>query len=174
MLIRRKIFSESAKEVWEREKAEEIERNKERDKILKKLPDVDKKHADKMWKDTDAAGRIRTAMIDRDAGLVGAGIGYAAAKVGKHIAKKKGKTIKHGALISLGAAAIGNEVGVRSVRKKSERRGQDIWNEGDERLMKYIKSDPKTREKLRKNYKPISPLWTKELDKREDKNKKKK
>jgi hypothetical protein len=161
ILIRNKNFSESRKEVWEREKKEEEERNKERDKLLKKMPKEDQEHAARMWKDTDWAGRAGCQSIDRGNSLIGAGLGYAAAKAGKHIAKSAGKTVKHGKLITAGAMLTGSEIATHAGAKHSERVAQDIWNEGDQRLMNYLKSDKKTRGKLRKSYEPISPLWRK-------------
>ena len=41
IILRNKNYSKSRKEVWEQEKKEEIERNKERDRLLKKLPKSD-------------------------------------------------------------------------------------------------------------------------------------
>ena len=158
---------ESRKEVWEREKKEEQERNKERDEIIKKLPKEDQEHAEKMWQDADSAGRIATRVRDRDNGYLGAGAGYLVAKVGKKVAKNAGKTVKHGKLITAGAMIAGSNIAKRAGWKKSERIGQDIWNEGDRRLMEFIKSDKKTREKMKKEYEPIDCFWRKE-NKKED------
>jgi hypothetical protein len=165
IILRNKNYSESRKEVWEREKKEETKRNEERDHLLKKLPKKDQEHAAKMWKDTDTAGRVAAAAIDRDHALLGAGAGYLAARAGKAIAKKAGKTVKRGGLITAGSALLGSEIATRAGYKKSERRCQDIWNEGDKRQMDFIKADKKTREKMKKDYKPISPLWRKKTKK---------
>jgi len=161
IILRNKNYSESRKEVWEREKKEETKRNEERDRLLKKLPKEDQEHAARMWRDTDAAGRAASAAIDRDHSLLGAGAGYLAARAGKAMFRKAGKTVKHGKLISAGSALLGAQLAARAGYKKSERIGQDIWNEGDKREMDFIKADKKTREKMKKDYKPISPLWRK-------------
>ena len=159
---------ESRKEVWEREKKEEIERNKERDRLAEKLPKEDQEHAARMWRDTDSAGRVAMRALDRDFGLIGGGTGYLIAKVGKKAARKAGKTVKRGGLITTAAVLGGSSIAKRAGFKRSERVAQDIWKEGDRRQMEFIKADKKTREELKKNYKPISPLWRKMDEEKKD------
>lgn len=127
-LSHQKDFSdkESRKEAWEREKKEEIERNKERDELLKKLPKKDLEHASRMWQDGDSAGRIAMRAIDRDHSLLGAGAGYLTAKAGKSIAKRAGKTIKRGGLITAASVYAGSKIASRAGWKHSERVAQDI------------------------------------------------
>ena len=104
---------------------------------------------------------MATAARDRDNCLLGAGGGYLASKAGKTIAKKADKTIKHGKLVTAASMLVGSELAALAGHKKSERIGQDIWNEGDRRQMDFIKADKKTRDKMKKDYRPISPLWRK-------------
>lgn len=157
MYIKRKLFSTTDINLEKKFTTleEEVERNKERDKLIKKLPKEEKEHVARMWRDVDEAGRLTTKTIDRDNGIIG---GIAGVGAGKLISKY-GLKGKHSKKLMLSGYIVGNTIGNLAGRKRSEEYGEDIWDKGDEEILEYLKEkDPIERKKLREKYTPIGPL----------------
>lgn len=134
---------------------EEIERNKERNELIKKLPKEEKEHVAKMWRDVDESGRLTVKTIDRDNGLLGGIAGVGAGK----LVSKYGLKGKHPKKLMIGGYLVGNTIGNLVGRKRSEEYGEDVWDKGDEEILEYLKEkDPEKRKKLREEYTPIGPL----------------
>lgn len=151
MKILRKMFT--ADKEWVDNTMAELERNKIRDKKLKKLNLHDRMVAQTMWDDTDEAGRARyrrnQAVSGLVGGLVGGGLGNVAANVaGTNGGRKKLAATVGGALVGRGAARL-------MTNKKNRRIMEKIWDKGDKEQMDYIEADSKKKKQLEKDYKPI-------------------
>lgn len=151
MKILRKMFT--ADNEWVVNTMAELERNKIRDKKLKKLNLHDRMVAQTMWDDTDEAGRARyrrnQAVSGLVGGLVGGGLGNVAANVaGVNGGRKKLAATVGGALVGRGAAR-------HMTHKKNRRIMEKIWDKGDKEQMDYIEADSKKKKQLEKDYKPI-------------------
>lgn len=155
ILLRQKEFraGEHGDKEWEKNKKEEIERNKERDELLKKASDRERAQANIMFDDTDSAGRARFARNQLKSSALGAGSGYVAGRVINNRLKKAGKDPKR--IVVIGGALVGSEVGSRITRRKNVRTMEEIWNKGDKEVMDYLKSSEKDKRKKEKNYTPI-------------------
>lgn len=164
IVLRNKVFSTLE---------EEKERNKERDELIKKLPEEEREHVARMWRDVDESGRLTVKTIDRDNGIIG---GIAGVGTGK-LVSKFGLKGKHPKKLMIGGYLVGDTIGNLAGRKRSEEYGEDIWDKGDEEILEYLKEkDPEKRKKLRENYRPIGPLGLgrPEWDRNEWKKKRKK
>ncbi len=146
------MFSKKThKEYIEREN----ERIKERRELLKKATPREEAQNAIMWHDTDVAGRQQYKRNQRLSGIVGAAAGAATgAAVGQlGSAKKLGKGKK--ALIITGGVITGNTIAKRITHRKNEKVRDEIWEKGDKEALDYLKSTPKEKRKIEKDYIPI-------------------
>ncbi len=155
IILRQKEFRAgvAGDEEWEKNKKEELERNKERDKLLEKASDRERAQAQIMFDDTDSAGRERFRRNQFKSGLLGLGTGYVAGKVINNKRVGSGKDPKRA--IVIGSAFIGNQIGKGITRRKDVRTMEEIWNKGDKEVIDYLKSSKKDRRKKEKDYVPI-------------------
>ncbi len=145
----REFSKKSHKEYIEREK----ERNKERDELLKKTTPREEAQASIMFEDTDSAGKGRYARNQMKSGLVGAAAGAIGGAVAKNKVKKLANTKK--GLVIAGGAYVGNKIAKIATHKRNEKIKDEIWEKGDKEQLNYLKSKPKDKRKIEKDYIPI-------------------
>jgi len=155
IILRQKEFraGEHGDKEWEKNKKEEIERNKERDELLDKSSNRERAQANIMFDDTDSAGRERFARNQLKSSILGAGSGYIAGRIINNRLKKAGKDPKR--MIAIGGAIVGSEIGSRITRRKNVRTMEEIWNKGDKEVMDYLKASKEDKRKKEKDYSPI-------------------
>jgi hypothetical protein len=156
IILRQKEFraGEHGDKEWEKNKKEEIERNKERDELLKKSSDRERAQANIMFDDTDTAGRERFIRNQIKSGAIGLGTGYIAGRVINSKLIKPGSNWKKNAIVA-GSAIIGSKVAKGITRRKNVRTMEEIWNKGDKEVMDYLKSSKEDKRKKEKDYSPI-------------------
>lgn len=150
MIILRMFSKKTHKEYIERE----AERLKEKRELLKKTTPREDAQTEIMWRDTDSAGinrytknQIKSGLIGGAAGAIGGGILGSQKKLKMNGGKK--------AITIAGSAIVGNKLAKAMTHRKNERIKDEIWEKGDKESLEYLKSAPKKKRELEKNYIPI-------------------